>query len=161
MYRRCFYLAEELLYLPKILFHKRPHARAAIHGGEKYPSLAGELLLYPFQAGSLALIAVNGLPESTFYGLHIHEGDVCEGDFTSAGGHYNPKGAQHPNHAGDLPNLLGNSGFGYMMFYSARFTPEGVIGKTVIIHAMPDDYKTQPAGDSGDRIACGVIEKKK
>ena len=60
-----------------------------------------------------------------------------------------------------MPPLFGNDGFAMMMFYTDRFYPETVIGRTVVIHDMPDDFKTQPAGDSGMKIACGEIKENK
>ena len=151
-------MAEELLYLPKVLFNKRTGARAAIRGNEAHPDITGEMMLYPFQGGTLVVTAVRGLPENNFYALHIHDGSECVGDFTTAGAHFNPTGAEHPNHAGDLPPLLSSNHFAYMILYTGRFTPEEVTGKTVIIHEKPDDFKTQPSGGAGARIACGIIE---
>lgn len=150
-------MSEEILYLPKILFKQRPSARAQISGGARNPDITGEVLVYPFQRGSLLITAVKNLPSNGFYGFHIHENGECSGDFTSAGSHYNPTNAPHPMHAGDLPNLLSNDGFAYMMVYTNRVKPQEVIGRAFIIHDMPDDYRTQPAGDAGARIACGVI----
>ena len=66
--------------------------------------------------------------------------------------------AEHPNHSGDMPPLLGNQGYAWMAFYDKRFTIPEIIGKSLIIHRMPDNFTTQPAGDSGERIACGVIK---
>lgn len=102
------------------------------------------------------------------HGFHIHEaGDCSAPDASSAKGHFNPgaKGHGHfasdEHHGGDMPNLIAN-GQG-----EARYTaelrgltlsgPTGVVGRSVVIHADPDDYKSQPAGNSGKRIACGVI----
>ncbi len=139
-----------------------PKARALLRGSAAYPELRGEVLFYPFLNGSLLLTRVTGLPGDGFFGLHIHEkGDCCTGGDTPfywAGGHWNPPGAQHPGHAGDLPVLLADGGLAYAMVYTGRFTPEEAVGRAVIVDDMPDDYRTQPAGDSGERIACGVIE---
>ena len=77
--------------------------------------------------------------------------------FASAGGHYNPKNCPHPAHAGDLPPLFGNQGYAWQGFYTERFIPDDVVGKAVIIHGQRDDFTTQPAGDAGSRIGCGVI----
>ena len=63
------------------------------------------------------------------------------------------------NNASDLPVLMGNKGLAWCKFYTDRFYPEDVVGKTVIIHDMPDDFRSQPSGDSGMKIACGVIEQ--
>ena len=109
------------------------------------------------------------------HGIHIHAAGKCEGpDFKSAGAHFNPLGKKHglhsPEgaHAGDLPNLtVGKDGKAKATFTAtgatlgegegSLFGPEGT---ALVIHADPDDEKTDPAGNSGARIACGVIEKK-
>ena len=72
--------------------------------------------------------------------------------------HYNPKDCPHPYHAGDMPPLFGNNGEAFMAFMTDRFTVEEIIGKTVIIHSNPDDFTTQPGGNSGEKIACGKIK---
>ena len=61
-------------------------------------------------------------------------------------------------HAGDLPPLMGDHGYALCIFYTDRFLPEEVIGHTAVIHAMPDDFRSQPSGDSGMKIACGEIK---
>ena len=68
-----------------------------------------------------------------------------------------PKNTQHPNHAGDLQPLLANHGTAFGAFYTDRFYPEDVIGRTVIVHENADDFRTQPSGNSGAMIACGKI----
>lgn len=102
------------------------------------------------------------------HGFHIHEaGDCSAPDATSAKGHFNPAGKQHGHHAsserhgGDMVNLVANAAGEAR--YSADIEgltlggPNGVLGRSVVIHADPDDYKSQPAGNSGKRVACGVI----
>ncbi len=149
-------------HMPRVLVEGQPAARALVRGSPAYPALLGEVLFYPFQGGSLLLVRVAGLPGDGFFGFHIHEyGDCCDGGdqpFHCAGGHYNPAGRPHPDHAGDLPVLLANDGLAYTIVYTGRFRPEEVVGRSVIIHDMPDDYRSQPAGDSGSRIGCGAIE---
>ena len=141
---------------------RAPEARALLRGSSAYPELRGEVLFYPFLGGSLLLFRVAGLPGNGFFGFHIHEkGECCTGGdvpFHCAGGHWNPEGVNHPGHAGDLPVLLSGGGLAYGMVYTDRFTPGAAAGRSVIIHDRPDDYRSQPAGDSGERIACGVIE---
>jgi Cu-Zn family superoxide dismutase len=105
--------------------------------------------------------ATNGDPVGP-HGFHVHEFGTCEvGDpsnpFQAAGGHWNPFGQRHGNHAGDFPVLFSNDGYALMCFFTDRFFPAQVIGRSVIIHLNPDDYRSQPAGDSGLRLACGVI----
>lgn len=75
----------------------------------------------------------------------------------AAGGHWNPTNQPHGNHAGDFPVLFSNHGYGSMCFFTDKFKVEDVLGKAVIIHENPDDYRTQPSGDGGKRLACGVI----
>lgn len=102
------------------------------------------------------------------YAVHVHTTGKCEGPkFTSAGGHWNPTGKQHGKdnplgaHYGDLPNLtVSAAGTGSVTFTIAGATMAGLLdadGAAVMIHAKPDDYKTDPTGDAGDRIACGVL----
>jgi superoxide dismutase, Cu-Zn family len=118
-------------------------------------------------------VNVNGLTPG-LHGIHIHEKGICIAPFTSAGGHYNPLGKEHglnnPEgpHAGDLPNLeVGEDGKGRMntttdlvTLSSGPTTLFTASGTALIIHAGPDDQITNPSGNSGDRIVCGVIEKK-
>ena len=109
-----------------------------------------------------------GIPEELekkyggFFGFHIHEGNACTGDaedpFADTKGHYNPEKEEHPRHAGDLPPVLSNDGTAWMEIYTGRFYPMDVVGRTIVLHEMPDDFKTQPSGDSGMKIACGEIK---
>ncbi len=115
-------------------------------------------------------IEVMGLAAGT-YGAHVHRTGRCEAPgFESAGAHWNPTGAQHGfqnpsgRHRGDLPNLVvGADGRGTLAFAirGARLRGEaGIIdadGAAVVIHASADDYRTDPSGNSGARIACGVL----
>ena len=103
------------------------------------------------------------------HGFHVHEvGDCSAPDATSAKGHFNPAGKPHGHHgggerhAGDMPNLradaAGNASYaGELGQLSLANDANGVVGRSVVIHADPDDYKSQPAGNSGKRVACGVI----
>ena len=79
--------------------------------------------------------------------------------FPNTGNHYNPGNVPHPEHAGDLPPLLSNNGYAWMSFYTSRVNVEDLIGRSLVIHSMRDDFTTQPSGNSGDKIGCGVIEK--
>ena len=77
--------------------------------------------------------------------------------FPHSGTHYNPNGCPHPYHAGDMPPLFGADGYAFLTFVTSRFTVNEIVGKTVIIHSSPDDFTTQPSGNSGEKIACGLI----
>ena len=115
------------------------------------------------------VIFVQGLKPDQEHGMHIHEkGDCSSGDGMSTGGHFNPFGkphAQHtsPNrHAGDLPSLKANKqGRANVQVdldvVTVTAGPASIIGRGLVVHADPDDYKTQPTGNAGARIACGVI----
>ena len=137
-------------------------AIAGINGGIEYPQLRGNVCFYQRTDGVVVETNICGLPktDSDFFAFHIHEGNNCAGDtFPNTGGHFNPGRAEHPNHAGDLPPLLSSHGKAYMKVLTDRFCLEEVIGRTVIIHDAPDDFRTQPSGNAGRKIACGVIRK--
>lgn len=138
----------------------RRQAIALIKGGEDYPDIRGKVVFYQRDNGVIVDVHVSHLPENStdFFGFHIHEGNSCAGDgFAATGGHYNPKGKPHPMHAGDLPPLLSCSGNAYMRVMTNRFRIKDIIGKTVVIHKDTDDFHSQPSGNAGDKIACGVI----
>lgn len=151
-----------------IQFNQTPAAYAEISGSEEHSSIKGRIDLYDTYGGTLLVIGVYGIDTNItnhshgFLGFHIHEGASCTGNaqdaFADAKGHYNPENVEHPAHAGDLPPLLVHNGIAWMAVYTGRFHPEDVIGRTVIVHAMSDDFKTQPSGDSGMKIACGEIK---
>lgn len=151
---------ESLLKMP-------PNAHATIKGSPSYPNINGMVFFYQAADGVLLLAQVRGLPQGTepcssnVFGFHIHEGSSCTGNsedpFANVGSHYNPHNCPHPAHAGDLPPLFGNHGFAFMAFVTDRFSVNEVIGRTVIIHSSPDDFTTQPSGNSGKKIACGQI----
>ncbi|MFO1275586.1 MAG: superoxide dismutase family protein [Sphaerotilus natans] len=111
---------------------------------------------------------VSGLKPGAEHGFHVHEkGDCSSGDGMGTGGHFNPTAKPHgpqdaDHHAGDMPALKADaSGNADIVFHLSGVTlkdgPTSLIGKGLIVHAGPDDYKTQPTGNSGARIACGVI----
>jgi len=121
-------------------------------------------------SGLILRINASGLAGG-MHGLHLHEKGLCEGvDFKSAGAHWNPAGRQHgrdnPNgsHLGDLANLqVGDDGTGTTAMMVGGASVAGAMaiadadGTALVIHAKADDYKTDPSGDSGDRIACAVL----
>ncbi len=147
-------------------------AVAYIKGGPLAPQITGQVLFMDVPGGTMVCVRVTGLPPHQParygnnpvgpHGFHIHGFGSCEiGDpanpFQAAGEHWNPNGQPHGNHAGDFPVLFSNNGFAQMSFFTNRFKPVDVIGKSVIIHENPDDYRTQPAGNAGRRLACGII----
>lgn len=137
----------------------RLQAFACIAGGEENPDISGVVKFYASKWGTLVSADIFGLPDGNgIHGFHIHEGDACAGeDFADTMGHYNPAQQAHPFHAGDLPSLFSCNGRGHMEVLTGRFRIGEVIGKTVVIHAEPDDFRTQPSGNSGKKLACGVI----
>ena len=136
-------------------------AVAYVRGGRDIPDLAGEVRFYQKMNHVLVVANIDGLPwgsGSGFYALHIHDGNACTGtDFADTGSHYNPAETLHPNHAGDLPPLLDCSGKAYLAVTTDRFRLADIIGRTVVIHGGPDDFRTHPAGNAGKKIACGII----
>lgn len=139
-----------------------PQAIAHIRGGERYPQISGTMQLHQRKDGVLVTVQVKGLPETAtnFFALHIHEGDSCGGgDFSDTKAHYNPDETPHPRHAGDLPPLLSCNGNACLAVLTDRFKISEVIGRTVVIHNAPDDFVSQPAGNAGSKIACGVIKR--
>lgn len=138
-----------------------PAAKAQLCGGADYPGIRGKVLFYPAQCGVFVYARVTGLPggrdKRQFYGFHIHEGGSCAQGFEKPGGHYNPDMAKHPLHKGDLPPLAGFDGQAVTAFFVGGVTAAELIGRTVVIHLMPDDMKSQPSGNSGEKIACGEI----
>lgn len=140
---------------------KCPDAVARICGGVEAPQLSGCVQFYQESGYMLIEARIFGLPkesETGFFGFHIHQGDSCSGtDFSGTGSHYNPNGQAHPKHAGDLPPLLSCGGDAYLSVRTDRFSVRDIIGRTVVIHSDPDDFQSQPAGNAGKKIACGVI----
>ena len=107
------------------------------------------------------------------HAIHFHEKGECEPPFETAGGHFNPTDKKHGilnpdgHHAGDMPNIvMPDEGEGIIQIFAEGLTlaegEEGSLrdddGTAIVIHAGPDDYKTDPSGDSGGRIACGVVD---
>ena len=112
---------------------------------------------------------ISGLKPGQEHGFHVHEaGDCSAGDAMSAKGHFNPYGKPHGSpataerHAGDMPSLRADaSGTAkvdtLLDVMSVKPGPASVVGRGLIVHASPDDFKTQPTGNAGARLACGVI----
>ena len=144
-------------------YKEYPDAVARIFGGMEMPRLTGCVEFYQESGCVLIVARIAGLPresEMGFFGFHIHQGENCSGtDFSGTGSHYNPAGQPHPKHAGDLPPLLACRGNAYLSVKTDRFSVSEIIGRTVVIHSDPDDFRSQPAGNAGKKIACGVIRR--
>ena len=137
-----------------------PDAEARVCGGPDAPGLSGWVRFYQENGKVLVVAEMTGMPQSStgFFAFHIHEGDACAGEnFSATGGHYNPTAETHPRHAGDLPPLMRCQAGAYLAVRTDRFRVRDVIGRTVVVHADPDDFHSQPAGNAGEKIACGVI----
>jgi Cu-Zn family superoxide dismutase len=144
------------------------HAELRNEQGKK----VGAATLEETPHGVLITLDLDGVPPGT-HAFHIHEVGKCEPGFKSAGGHFNPTDKKHGAlsaagmHAGDLPNLnVPESGkLKVDVFATAVMLGKGnnslfdADGSSLVIHAGPDDYKTDPAGDAGARLACGVVVK--
>jgi superoxide dismutase, Cu-Zn family len=148
-------------------------AVAQISGGPLAPDIRGIVTFTEVPGGTEVSVEVRGLPpfrpgtndEPPIgpHGFHIHEFGTCAvGDpqqpFEAAGEHWDPTNEPHGNHAGDFPVLFSNDGYARMTFFTNKFSVPQAIGKAVIIHENPDDYRTQPAGAAGRRLACGIIQ---
>ena len=149
------------------VFNRRADAVAFINGSEDYRDIHGRVLFFTTDCGVIVRAEVLGLPlgnkpcENPIFAFHIQDGGKCEGNetdaFADAGMHYNPYNCPHPNHAGDLPALFGANGKAFCVFLTDRFSVSEILGKAIIIHSAPDDFTTQPSGNAGEKIACGVI----
>jgi Cu-Zn family superoxide dismutase len=161
---------ERVVLMPLVV--ERPAATAAMRSASG--TLLGTLAFAPTSSGVRISGTLTGLPPGT-HGIHFHQVVRCDPpDFTSAGSHFNPAGAQHglenPQgpHAGDLPNITADAaGRASVDLRSPRVTldstpPHGLFdadGTALVIHAAADDQRTDPSGNSGARIACGVITR--
>ena len=144
------------------------NAKAIIKGGKKYPKISGTVYFKETNLGVIVTVKINNLPQSNekckdrFFGFHIHEGISCTGnnedEFANTKSHLNLNNCPHPFHIGDLPPLIENNGYAYTSVLINKFKLKDIIGKTVVIHDMPDDFFTQPSGNSGKKIACGIIK---
>lgn len=140
-----------------------PCCIAVISGSPKYPEIHGTVSFFKACEGSLVVAEIFNLPSANgVFAMHIHNGTECSGNaddpFANAGSHLNLHNEEHPFHTGDLPALFSNNGYAWNAVYTNRFQPMQVKGLPIIIHAAPDDYHSQPSGNSGEKIACGIIK---
>lgn len=151
---------------------KEAPAGATVEMKDQKGKTVGRITLTTGESGIAMSGKFTGLPPG-LHGFHIHDKGTCKGDFATAGGHFNPGHAKHGilsetgRHAGDLPNLdVPASGAVDLELFltGVSLTPGSPInladedGASFVIHAGPDDYKSDPSGNSGGRIACGVVE---
>lgn len=137
----------------------QPRSGSAVHGTARFTQDGPQVRAH---------VEVSGLTPGQEHGFHIHEkGDCSASDAMSAGGHFNPTAKPHgpqdgPHHGGDLPALKADAnGKAVANFSIIGVTvapgPTSIVGRALVVHKDPDDYKTQPTGNSGGRVACGVI----
>lgn len=119
--------------------------------------IEGTVCFYPFLLGSIMLYEIKNLPDDKkgIFAFHIHSGKNCQDVQT----HYNPTNKLHPYHIGDLPPIFSSCSLGWSMVYLDKIDCREIVGKTIVIHGDKDDFTTQPSGNPGRMIACGVIEK--
>lgn len=145
-----------------------PALKGELRGSSAFPDAAGVVLAYALEDGLYLRAELSGLPADRVFGFHVHEGIICgEADgsepFAAAGGHLSacPEGTwcnKHPYHTGDLPPVFSDSsGYASMDVYLGKADTADYSGKPIILHAMPDDLRSQPSGSSGARIACGIF----
>jgi len=145
-------------------------ARASFTGAPD-SGISGTVEVTERTGGVAIVVHVTGVKAAGPLGIHLHEGGVCTPpDFESAGEHFNPGAAAHacsptsPRHAGDLGNIeISGTGEGRLELETDLLTvvegPSSVVGRAIVLHDGKDDCATQPSGDSGNRLACGVFER--
>ena len=153
------------------MLRRLPDAIAVMGGNAKNSGIQGTVKFYQAAGGVLIVADIFGLPDSAetcknnIFAFHIHGGSNCSGNeedpFADAGTHYDPNDCPHPYHAGDMPPLFGAGGRAFLAFLTDRFDVNEILGKTVIIHDGIDDFTTQPSGNAGNKIACGIVSKVK
>ena len=149
----------------------QPALKSTIKTVDSKKQEVGQMFLRPVDGGVQVYGKIMNLQPGKTVALHIHETGSCADMGKAAGGHFNPdnKPHSHPDdmngHAGDLPNITANEDGVATINYVNKKISAAETGKysvnrlAFIVHANADDYKSQPAGNAGDRIACGIIEK--
>ena len=138
------------------IINEKANAYALITGEN---DIHGTVALYDFDDKTLLLYQIENLPvsencEGGIFGFHIHSGESCN----DPQGHLNPNNCEHPYHLGDLPPLFAFHGVAWGLIMIDKFRVEDVLNRTFIVHRNPDDFHTQPSGNSGMIIACGEIK---
>jgi Cu-Zn family superoxide dismutase len=140
-----------------------PRSGSTVAGTVRFTETAGRVRAH---------VELAGLAPNSEHGFHVHDkGDCSAPDAASAGGHFNPGGSPHgragstPHHAGDLPNLRADAAGKVradleLAGVTLAAGPTSIVGRSVVVHRDADDYTTQPSGNSGPRIACGVITQR-
>ena len=143
-----------------VFIPQKPAAVALLNGNSMNQEISGIVNFYrTSNNGLLISTEVQGLPKSYgFLGFHIHDFGDCTPPFDQTGTHYNPTKEMHPHHLGDLPSLFNSNGYAYLSFYNNMLSIEEIAGRSIIIHSNRDDFTSQPSGDSGVKIACGIIQ---
>jgi Cu-Zn family superoxide dismutase len=148
---------------PQAIADVQPKSGSSVSGRVDFSEKHGVLLAH---------VMLTGLAPNSEHGFHVHDNGDCSAiDATSAGGHFNPTQSSHGqagpgvHHAGDLPSLVADgTGSVNMEFELSQVTisagPHSIAGRSLIVHRDRDDFVTQPTGNSGARIACGVIVKR-
>lgn len=152
------------------LTYLNPSAIAYISGNDENPQISGNCSFYETNMGVFVVSSLIGLPYSDqpcggrIFAMHIHDGIGCiahpQTGYTDIGFHYNPGNCQHPYHSGDMVPLFSiTAGYALSAFLTNRFTVDEVIGRPVFVHERQDDFTSQPSGNAGKAMACGVILK--
>ena len=144
---------------------ERPALLGLLSGGFGHEDIRGTTAVFWLPDALYLEAQLEGLPASEVFGFHIHDGVICtaEDGFSDAGSHLDLCGdgvwcGRHPYHAGDLPPIFSDeNGTAVMGVYLDRARVEDISGKTIILHSRADDFTSQPAGNSGIRIACGIL----
>lgn len=157
------------MFCDNLSYHAVPDASAIINGNHSHPDLYGVVQFYQMPFGVFVNAQFHGLPamsgadQNHFLGFHIHENGDCsqnsEHKFNMTGNHYNPDNYTHPNHRGDLVPILNCNGYAWQSFLTDSFVVPEIIGRSIVVHSSFDDFMTQPSGNSGAKIGCGIITR--
>lgn len=150
------------------LASERPALMGTLRGSAEHPDIEGLVFAYWLDGALYIQAEFEGLPPDGLFGFHVHDGLICgetDGDepFRQSGSHLKncPDGtwcARHPYHIGDMPPIFSDeNGYAAMEVFLGKARITDFSGKPLVLHSMPDDFMTQPAGNSGKRMACGLF----